>query len=168
MPMIQTYDDIIKRGAKLIGCDWRLFKAQLWQESRLKPDALSPVGAQGIGQIMPPTWAVWSVRAGYEGADVTDPEANIMTAAYYMRERVKKWSSPRPEIDRHCLALASYNAGFGNLIKAQKKSGGKLLYKQIIKSLPKITELHSLETINYVRKILYYYNAMITGENIDD
>lgn len=166
--MIDTYDSLIREGADLIGCDWRLFKAQLWQESRLKPEALSPVGAEGIGQIMPPTWEKWSKRAGYPFSDVTDPEANIMTAAHYMRERVKKWSWPRPEMDRHCLALASYNAGFGNLIKAQKAVGGASLYSEIITGLPQITNLNSLETINYVRKILYYYNALITGENIDD
>ena len=36
--------------------DWRFFKAQAVAESRLKPDAQSHVGAQGIMQIMPRTF----------------------------------------------------------------------------------------------------------------
>jgi len=59
--------------------------------------------------------------------------------------------------------LASYNAGMGNLLKAQKKVGGKLLYKEIIQGLPEVTGKHSKETIDYVQKILSYYLHSVIG-----
>jgi len=44
--------------------DWRIYKALLWQESRFNAQAVSPVGAQGIAQFMPATWAEWAPKAG--------------------------------------------------------------------------------------------------------
>ena len=68
--------------------------------------------------------------------------------------RLKRgWSSPRPAYDRHLLAMASYNAGFGNLLKAQRACGGGVLYAEIIACLPQITGHHSNETITYVQRI---------------
>ena len=56
--MITKYDALIKaaQSTYLNGVDWRLFKAQLAQESALNPIAVSYVGAQGIAQFMPRTW----------------------------------------------------------------------------------------------------------------
>src|SRR5690606_20537269 len=56
------YNELIRLAAQkyLPGYDWRLYKAQLWQESKLNPYATSPAGAKGIAQFMPATWAEWS------------------------------------------------------------------------------------------------------------
>ena len=70
---------------------------------------------------------------------------------------LSEWSSPRPEIDRHCLALASYNAGLGNILAAQKRAGGKLIYREIIYHLPQITHHFAAETISYVQRIYTIY-----------
>lgn len=166
--MTTQYDDLIQRAAKehLPGYDWRLYKAQLWQESRLKPNARSPAGALGIAQFMPATWDEWAPKAGYPDADRTDPEASIMTGAAYMDYLINAWYWQRPLIDRHCLALASYNAGKGNLIKAQQKAGNPVLYSEIIKGLPEVTREHSRETTNYVQKILAFYNAQVLRGSI--
>lgn len=169
--MISKYDGLIKSAAEKHlppGYDWRLFKAQLWQESRLDPDAVSPAGAVGIGQFMAPTWAEEAPRAGFPGADRTDPRASIFTAAHYMAKLIESWYVERPDADRYCLAMASYNAGFGNLLKAQRLMGGKPLYADIIPGLPKVTALNSLETINYVREIMAYCAGQITGEIINE
>lgn len=166
--MKNEYDSLIQENAEIVGCDWRLFKAQLYQESRLRPDAVSPVGAQGLGQIMPDTWEYWTEELRLFDADVFDPEPNIMVAAHYMRWLIDEWSWPRPGIDRHCLAMASYNAGLGNLLSAQKESGNKILYREIIEFLPKITKFNSAETIHYVKTILDFYNCQIIGVNLDE
>jgi soluble lytic murein transglycosylase-like protein len=164
--MNNNCDQTIKLAAELHlpNVDWRLFKAQLWQESRLKSDAVSPAGAKGIAQFMPATWEEMSEKAGFKGENAFNPMASIFTGAFYMARLIKSWEWERPDIDRHCLALASYNAGLSNIIKAQKIEGDPTLYAEIIKGLPRITDHHSVETINYVKKILAFYNEEITGK----
>lgn len=146
------------------GYDFRLFKAQLWQESRLDPNAVSPAGAVGVAQFMPKTWTQWATKAGYPGVKRTDPEASIFTGAAYMAWLINEWSWPRPAIDRYCLAMASYNAGLGNILKAQKVIGNPSSYAEIIKGLPQITGRKSRETISYVGNILDFYTDQVIGE----
>jgi len=169
--MISTYDKHIKAAtAKYLpaGYDWRLWKAQLFQESRLDRYARNKrTGAEGLAQFMRPTWLEWAPKVGYNGVEPTDPIAAINVGAAYMRYLIDFWYAERPDIDRYCLAMASYNAGQYNLIKAQKRQGGRALYSEIIVALPKVTGLNALETINYVRSILAYCSVMITGEIIN-
>ncbi|MGH8957503.1 MAG: transglycosylase SLT domain-containing protein [Acidimicrobiia bacterium] len=52
-------------------------------ESLGDPEAYNPYsGASGLFQFLPGTWAVISPKAGFGGASVFDPEANIGTAAW--------------------------------------------------------------------------------------
>ena len=166
--MTKAYDHMIRAAVQLYlaqyGYDWRLYKAQLWAESRLLPNALSSEGAEGVAQFMPETWLEWSPRAGFAGRDPTDPEAAIYTGAMYMAYLIGEWSSPRPQIDRYCLAMASYNAGFGNILKAQGRGGMKNGYSEIIEHLPKVTGSNAKETTNYIRNILKFYAQLITGD----
>lgn len=133
--------------------DWYWWKAQLYQESLLDPDAVSQAGAEGIAQFMPATWAEISQRRGFRSVSRRDAKHAIDFGAYYMARLYRGWSSPRPVMDRHYLALASYNAGFGSLLAAQRLCGGALLYSAIIDCLPSITGRHSTETITYVQRI---------------
>ena len=162
--MSDMYDASIKAAVEkhLPFYDWTLYKAQLWQESRLNPTAVSPANAVGVAQFTPMTWSDWAHRAGYDGADRTNPEASIFTGACYMAALIGKWKAPRPDIDRWCLAMASYNAGFGHIINAQKRSGDKPLYADIIKHLVNVTgDKNSKETKDYVRKILTYWSMQV-------
>jgi len=154
-----TYDDLIRAAATLYlpAYDWRLYKAQLWQESHFNPEAISPSGAQGIAQFMPDTWIEAYQALDFGPVSPFSVPESIEAGAWYMNRMLAGWTSPRPAMDRYKLALASYNAGFGNLIKAQKRVGGKLLYAEIIQGLPQITGHHSGETIEYVRKICDVY-----------
>ena len=163
--MKTQYDSLFAKyqSKYLPGTDWRLLKAQGMAESNLNPDAKSPVGALGLMQVMPGTWDEISEELKWAGACRTDPDRSIEAGAYYMSKLVKSWRSPRPDMDRYCLALASYNAGFGNLLKAQKKANNANMYADIIRRLPEITGSHSAETIAYVRRILNYYNQLVTG-----
>jgi membrane-bound lytic murein transglycosylase F len=156
------YDDQIRHAAKryLPGVDYHLWKAQLYQESLLNPAAVSPVGAAGLAQFMPRTWVEVSRELGYGkiSPHLTGPA--IQAGAYYMAKMRRFWSSPRPEWDRHSLAMASYNAGAGNLHKAQKKAGGARDYETISKSLSAVTGRYSHETLTYVRRIWRYWERM--------
>ena len=136
-----------------VGTDWRLLKAQCYQESRLNPLAVSPVGAMGLCQFMPNT--ANEMRDKYpELVNFWLPETSIIAAARYMNQLNSFWSSPRERMDRWMLATASYNAGAGNIHKAQKLCGSPIPYRQIISCLPDVTGHHSKETITYVDYIL--------------
>ena len=161
-----VYDAAIKKACRIYlpMKDWRLIKAQLMAESHLDPNAISPVGARGIAQFMPETWEEVANDLGFpeEHGTAHDPVFAIQACCYYMDKLLSYWSSPRPIIDRYCLALASYNAGAGSLTKAQIKAGGKLLYSEIIEHLEAVTGDHSKETIAYVERILNFYNRNVT------
>ncbi|MCX4030280.1 transglycosylase SLT domain-containing protein [Spartinivicinus marinus] len=159
------YDEMIRSASKLYlpEIDWRLFKAQLYQESRLKPNAVSPAGAQGLGQIMPGTWSDISRQLKLDKHLVFDPESNIQASAFYMAKMRKFWTAPRPAADKHSLALASYNAGAGNILKAQKRCNNARLYQLIIKCLPNVTSHHAKETTTYVKRIWRYWVSMLVG-----
>lgn len=73
-------------------------------ESAGRVNATSPVGAQGLMQIMPATWAV--LRARYAlGSNAYDPRDNIMAGAAYIREMYDQFGAPG--------FLGAYNAGPG-------------------------------------------------------
>ena len=158
------YDSEFQDAAELwlpVGIDWRLLKAQCWQESRLDPLAVSPVGAMGLCQFMPGTWRDMQARDD-QFVSPWIPEQSIMAAAAYMHQLNRFWSAPRPAMDRYALALASYNAGAGHLVKAQRLAGGANLYAPIIAKLPEVTGHHSKETTGYVTLILgRWWPAMI-------
>ena len=92
--------------ADAFGVDPDLVTAVVWIESRYCPDAVSPKGAIGLGQIMPGT------AAGL-GIDPTDPASNLWGTSKYLRDKYLEWGDWE-------LALAAYNAGSG----AVRKYGG--------------------------------------------
>jgi membrane-bound lytic murein transglycosylase MltF len=144
--------------------DWRLLKAQCYQESRLRPLAKSPVGAMGVCQFMPGTWneARTELRFARE-ASAYEPELSIQAASWYMGRLRRVWSAPRPEKDRHSLALASYNAGTGNLLAAQRACKNPALYEPIVVCLPQITGRYAAETLHYVPAIWGFYDRFVYG-----
>lgn len=161
---ITQYDNNIKRFHESFNLpyDWRLLKAQLYQESRLDPEAVSPVGACGLAQFMPGTWNQYLNKCSYPpGIKRTDPYVSIHLCAHYMRDLLAQWKAPRPLEDKYNLALASYNAGLGNILKAQKQANNAALYNDIIIHLNGITGSdYAKETKNYVRKIWMYYEIL--------
>lgn len=161
------YDRHFKASASLYlpGVNWKLLKAQCYQESLLKFDAISPVGAQGLCQFMPATWKEVAGQLKYSKTDSAfNPVLSIKAAGYYMARLRRGWSAPRPNEDRHNLAMASYNAGFGSLLAAQRLCGNPALYDDVIKCLPNVTGRHSEETIVYVNRIRGFYLRMMAGE----
>lgn len=158
----KTYDREIKKAAELWlpGIPWKLLKAQYWQESRLNPNARSPAGAEGIAQFMPATAREILPLLGYSVIDRRSIEPAINAGAFYMARLRKNWSSPRPWEDRHKLALASYNAGLGNILKSQKACGGALLYDPIMECLHLIIGHHAKETREYAPLIWKYWRQM--------
>jgi membrane-bound lytic murein transglycosylase MltF len=151
------YDGLIKDGWALYhpGDDWRWHKAQLWQESHLDPTAVSPAGAVGIAQFMRGT----GIQYGLIDRQLVAP--SILASARLMRDNVRFWKSKRPVQARRFLALAGYNCGNGNLVKAQKLCGGKRLYAKIVRCLPRVTGRYAKETLGYAPKIAKWRGMML-------
>lgn len=82
-----------------------LLEALVWQESRWRPEALSPKGAMGLAQLMPGT-------ARDLGVDPRDPFANLAGGARYLRQQLDRFDG---DVER---ALAAYNAGPGRVMRA--------------------------------------------------
>lgn len=139
------------------GFDWRYFKAQAVAESRLKAGAKSGVGAVGVMQIMPATFNEIKNRQPAIKGTRKQPRWNIAAGIYYNRSIWKLWQSKRPFQDRINFMFGSYNAGKGNILKAQKlaKANGANpnLWSSIETALPEVTRHHSRETIQYIKKI---------------
>lgn len=136
--------------------DWRLYKAQLYQESNFNPRAVSSAGAKGIAQFMPGTWREYQTEFKTL-ASAFDPAHSIKAGAWYMFKMRRFWSSPRPEYDRHSLALTSYNWGAGNVLKAQKQCADRLLYSEIARCI-NVTEAQE-----YAPRIWRHYTALLLG-----
>ena len=139
------------------------WKAQLYQESRLDPAAVSPVGAAGLAQFMPGTWAMVARELRLPAGVSPHRDVAIEVGAYYMAKLRGQWSAPRPAEDRHRLAQASYNAGLGHLLAAQRLCHGPPGYEDIVACLPQVTGRHSAETIGYVKAIAKWRRIIDAG-----
>lgn len=139
------------------------WKAQLYQESRLDPAAVSPMGARGLAQFMPGTWAQVARELRLPPGLSPHHAWAIEAGAYYMAKLRGQWTAPRPAEDRHRLAQASYNAGLGHILAAQRRCGGPPGYDAIVACLPAVTGRHSAETIGYVAAIAKWRRLIEAG-----
>jgi membrane-bound lytic murein transglycosylase F len=110
---LSPYDDIVNKYADRYGFDWRLIVAQMYQESRFNPGAVSTAGAKGLMQLLPTTARMVGVK------NIIDPENNISGGVRYLnylRGRLGKSMTPE---DRTWFTLASYNAGYKRVQQAR-------------------------------------------------
>ena len=105
VPAQEAYDELIKEAAALYRIDANLVRAVMRAESSFNPMVVSPAGAQGLMQIMPALAQELGVT------DPFDPRQNVMAGARYLRQLL---DSHRGNVK---LALASYNAGPGNVAR---------------------------------------------------
>lgn len=122
----REYDPLFRKYTKhYFGAhfDWRWFKAQGIAESGLNPDAKSPMGAHGIMQILPSTYDEIKRQVPFL-ANIEDPRWNIAAAIFYDRQLYRKWKQHHDirVSERLRFAFGSYNAGYGNILKAYRKA----------------------------------------------
>ena len=96
------YGGVIQQAATENGIPPEILAGLIDTESAFNPGAVSPVGAQGLGQFMPPTAAEF-------GVDVNDPVSSIDGAARYLRYLVDYFNGDMN------LAIYAYNGGMGNI-----------------------------------------------------
>lgn len=107
------YEEIIEKYSNKYAVEKSLIFAVINVESRFNENAISSKGARGLMQIMPDT-AIWlAEKSGIEGIteeNYFEVENNINLGTWYLAYFLEKY-------DEKSLALASYNAGRGNVLK---------------------------------------------------
>lgn len=167
---LSPYDELIKYSAREHEFDWRLIVAQMWQESSFNPKAVSPVGAQGLLQVMPKT-------AGDMGfsTPLFDPEKGISAGVKYLawvRDRLDKSITLE---NRLWFSLAAYNAGIGHLYDARRLAeelelDPNVWFDNVEVAMLKLSEpsyfknarygyVRGAEPVHYVRNIRHLYRA---------
>ena len=111
---LSPYDELAKKYASQYGQDWRLITAQMYQESKFDPKAVSWVGAQGLMQVMPST----GEELGF--TNLHDPAVGIHAGVKYMYQLINRFDHKLPMEVRIRFALASYNVGYGHLLDARR------------------------------------------------
>lgn len=116
------------------------------QESMFQPKIKSVAGAVGLMQVMPNTakWIAPQIGVDMKTINLENPNDNIMLGTWYLDHTHQEYNN------NSMLAIASYNAGPGNVAKW-------------LRTIPKqdpdefVEEIPFGETRNYVRQVLGNY-----------
>lgn len=119
------FDAFIEEASALYGVSSDLVRAVIQTESGFNPRAVSGVGAKGLMQLMPRTARALGIT------DPFDPKQNIYGGVKYLSTLLEKYNG------NVALALASYNAGPGNV----RKHGGIPPFRETRGYVKKITGL---------------------------
>ncbi|MEA5616616.1 transglycosylase SLT domain-containing protein [Cronbergia sp. UHCC 0137] len=123
-----------------------LVTALMRQESRFQPKIKSVVGATGLMQVMPTTaeWIAPQINMDMKTIDLENPNDNVMLGTWYLDHTHQQYGN------NSMLAIASYNAGPGNVAKW-------------LRTMPKsdpdefVEEIPFNETRDYVRQVFGNY-----------
>ena len=139
LPSYKSVQHLLQEASTKHGIDYALLQALIATESGFDSRAVSPKGAVGLMQLIPPTAERYGVKAGKNVSiekKLTDPVVNIRAGASYLSDLIKMFPG---QIE---LALAAYNAGEG----AVQRAGNK------IPNFP--------ETKNYVKTVMQLYGVL--------
>jgi len=138
------------------GMDYLLMAAQGYQESTLKQEVKSQVGAIGVMQVMPATGKQMNV------GDVTQIEANIHAGVKFIRFMMDQYYGNEPNItplNKGLFTFAAYNAGPGRIAQLRKLAAARGLDPNVwFNNVEVVTsEKVGRETVTYVSNIYKYY-----------
>lgn len=164
------YDELFRKYSKRffgVGYDWRYFKAQGMAESNLDSAAQSYVGARGIMQLMPTTFAeIQSRRREFESIDHV--EWNIAAGILHDRYLWQRWKDLGIDDERRRFMFASYNAGEGPILRARGMARERQLdahaWSSIEQVAPEVRRWRYRETLGYVKKIQRNYQQLSARE----
>ena len=138
-PNYKAVKNLLKDASVRHGIDYELLQALIATESGFDARAVSPKGAVGLMQLMPPTAARYGVKTDSTSPvaqKLTDPKTNIRAGSSYLRDLINLFPGQLE------LAVAAYNAGEG----AVQRAGNK------IPNYP--------ETQNYVKTVMQLYSHL--------
>jgi len=136
------YVDAIKKYAARNELDPYLVMGLILQESSFIPNAKSAVGATGLMQLMPATAKELAHRlhVPFGQARLENPEVNVELGTAHLKMLVNLFNG------NALLAVASYNAGQGNVLKWKRSAPGRPM-DEFVESIP------FAETRNYVKRV---------------
>lgn len=144
------YAGPLSREAQAAGVDPALAAALVKQESNFTADALSPVGARGLMQLMPDVArAIWRGPGAWNPTLLFRPEVNIALGMRHLDAALAGWPDP-------AYALAAYNAG-GARVRRWQRQPGAADPELFVERIP------YAETRDYVRVVLRnreFYRAL--------
>jgi soluble lytic murein transglycosylase-like protein len=138
-PNYKAVKHLMREASVTHGIDYELLQALIATESGFNTQAVSPKGAVGLMQLIPPTAERYGVRASKDSTvqkKLTDPKTNIRAGSSYLSDLIAMFPGQLE------LAIAAYNAGEG----AVQRAGNK------IPNYP--------ETKNYVKTVMQLYNHL--------
>jgi hypothetical protein len=138
-PNFKAVKHHMRESAQAYNLDFELLQALIATESGFDTNAVSPKGAVGLMQLMPPTAQRYGVSGDAKTPiekKLTDPKTNIRAGSRYLRDLINMFPGNLE------LALAAYNAGEG----AVQRYGNKI---------PPFKE-----TQNYVVTVMQIYNQL--------
>jgi soluble lytic murein transglycosylase len=127
---------------------WSLANGITRQESSFDRYAISWAGARGMMQLMPGTAReeAQKLGVGYDSSRLHDADYNVMLGSSYFQRMLNTWDGSVP------LAVASYNAGSGNVRKWVNANGdprtGRVDVISWIEAIP------FTETKGYVQRVI--------------
>ncbi|MES2190204.1 MAG: lytic transglycosylase domain-containing protein [Pseudomonadota bacterium] len=138
-PNYKAVKHLLREASAANGIDYELLQALIATESGFDTNAVSPKGAVGLMQLIPPTAERYGVRADKTSPvskKLTDPKTNIKAGSSYLRDLIDMFPGQLE------LAVAAYNAGEG----AVQRAGNR------IPNYP--------ETKNYVKTVMQLYGHL--------
>ncbi len=139
--------EIIEKYSGEYNLDKYTVMAVISTESKFDEDAISHKNAKGLMQLKDETalWCMEQFEIPSDGYDIHTPKLNIRIGCAYLNYLKDKFGDEN-------LALASYNAGEGNVSKWLKKSDRD----SVLKSIPYEETENYVKTVNKRTKIYRY------------
>lgn len=137
--------------------EYLLMMAQGYQESQLRQEVKSAVGAVGVMQVMPSTGNEMHV------GDIHQIEPNIHAGVKYFDFMMNQYfgNEPMDALNKGLFTFASYNAGPARIAKFRKLAAQRGLNPNLWFNNVEVIALEKIgrETVQYVGNIYKYYLA---------
>lgn len=151
--------DIFRKYGGMYELDWLKLAAQGFQESKLRQNRRSNLGAIGVMQIKPSTAS--DPNVGID--DISDADGNVHAGTKYMRFLIDRYFSDENinDLNRWLLALAAYNAGPSRVINLRNEAQRNGYDPDVWFDSVEIIAARRIgsETVTYVSNIFKYYTG---------
>jgi peptidoglycan lytic transglycosylase F len=166
---LPKYKDIIIKQSERYHLDWKIIAAITYQESHFQPLARSYTNVRGLMQVTLDTAREMGIT------NRLDPYQSIMAGSKYLNKLYNRFDDINDHYQRLLFSIASYNIGYYHVRDAQNiaelKGVDKNDWHAIKTILPLLTKrkyykatkygyARGYETVNYVTKILTYYDIL--------